>query len=709
MAIRDGARSQAKRLGESQTIAGLGFGVLLTALAVIPAMVSAQEQPVRLARPGAMMERTRPTLITRATPAGAPVTGLRAAPTAVSIKLLWACPEGATGYEVFATPKGGEQIKLPADPNGTLCLKALPAKVDPRLPAGNPAAATGSYTHAELTLGAEFTYVVRALYPGGYSDSEALTVRTAATAGAPVITSLEQAPLGINYARNGDQVVVQGSSLDGLTSVAFQEGFYYGGGYRAGTRTYDPPGYYLQQGAPPIAVAPVRTTSTSLTVVPELPVPFQYDKTTAYFVIVTKGQLADTSNGFIQIGRTLPVQKITGVKKAVVRSGMALEVNGLGLDEVEGGYFGTGALNSNTNPYFSIAGRTSTRVHLQTRADCNQEGILMLKQRPIPGLSSDGLITGGGIKVACVPATPKGSIVNSESLPNGVVPSAGGSKASIKGTNLKWVTRVLDQNMVSYPFTYSSAGPNEWLAVTLPAPKPDAYGLQFFLENDLIDPVEAGSVSGSVLIMAPPSWNRISPTWAEAGQNILVHGRNIKFLSNPVVTVGGVPAQVIQADHLTVQFRLGAGTTTGPIEIQNEAGTVQLTGPFTAGDGSSHPGFFVVAGPSSITEIVPPRPTLAYGDTLLVRGQNLARLSGVCVISSGQGGAAPGNIVLRRIPIGHGLGYEKSNTEMLILLERPLVSVAAGPIQLYAPTAPARPYPPSQFACAANPGGVQWP
>jgi len=683
---------------------------VLSALAAAPAAISAQDLPTRIARPTAVIERSRPVLISRNVPAGPAVTGLRAEPTAVSIRLIWACPEGATGYEVFATPKGGAQTKLPATPTGSLCLKPL-VKNDPRLPASNPPAATGSYTHADLTIGAEFTYVVRALYPGGYADSEALIAQTAATTAAPVITSLDQPPLNIAYARNGDTVVVQGHGLDGLTGVVFQEAFYYGGGFRAGTRVYDPPGYYLP-GGPPIAVTPIRVKSTSLTFVAQLPVPLLYNQSKNYRVIVTKGQMADTSNGIIQIAPTLPVQKITGVKEAVVRSGALIEVNGMGLENVEGGYFGSGTLGSNTNPYISIAGRTSTRVYLQTKPDCNQEGILMLKQPPIPGVSSDGLITGNGIRVGCASGTPTGYIAGTESSANNQVSALPGETILIKGTNLRWVTRVLDQRNASLPFTFSAgfqAVPDR-LTVTLPqvtAPGAGAFG--FHLENSLTNPVVDGTVTGMVVLAVAPTWYRISPTWAEAGQKVTINGHHLKNGAAPTVTVGGVPAQILSSSDLVVEFKVGAGTSAGPIEIQNSGGKTPLTGPFTAGTGANHPGFFVVSGPSSVTEIVAPRPALAYGDTLLVRGQNLARLSGVCVTSSGQGGAAPGTITLRRLPLGSGLGYETSNTEMQIFLDRPPVSIASGPVQLNAPTTPPGDYAPSQFACAPNPGGLQWP
>jgi hypothetical protein len=271
---------------------------------------------------------------------------------------------------------------------------------------------------------------------------------------------------------------------------------------------------------------------------------------------------------------------------------------------------------------------------------------------------------------------------------------------------------VVDQNNTSFPFSFTPGFQSvpDHLTVTMPPAKPGrAQGYGFYLENSLTDPVVAGTVTGNATVMAAPSWYRISPTWAQAGQLVQVNGYDLSFGTTPQVTVGGVPAQVTQAGPMALTFRLGAGTTAGPISVRNEVGATELSGPFTAGDGKTHPGFFVVSGPSSVTEIVQPRATLAYGDTLTVKGQNLARLNGVCVASSGQGGAPAGYLKLRRVPIGAGLGYETSNTEMRVHMDWQPYSVARGVVQLDAPTSPPGDNAPSQFACAAAPGGIQWP
>ena len=78
----------------------------------------------------------------------------------------------------------------------------------------------------------------------------------------------------------------------------------------------------------------------------------------------------------------------------------------------------------------------------------------------------------------------------------------------------------------------------------------------------------------------------------------LAGGSNFSYGQVPTVTVGGVAAQVLTSTAGIVTARLGAGTTHGPIELTNEVGKVTMSGPFTANSGPTHPGFFVVTGPS---------------------------------------------------------------------------------------------------------------
>lgn len=226
------------------------------------------------------------------------------------------------------------------------------------------------------------------------------------------------------------------------------------------------------------------------------------------------------------------------------------------------------------------------------------------------------------------------------------------------------------------------------------------------MESLWVTPVLSGMVAGIVRTAAAPTWNTIGPVWAEPGQMVRVNGHDLSNGQPPSVTVGGVAAQVLRHDPLWVEFRLGAGTAAGPIRLQNEGGSVAMTGPFTASTGSTHPCFFDVSGPSVVQAITAATPTRAYGDILTVSGQNLARLRGVCVESSGQGGRAAGSFALTRVDTN---GPVLSNTEMRVTLnDQPYTVKSGGAIQLYAPTTPPGDYPPTSFACVPGSTGVTW-
>lgn len=139
--------------------------------------------------------------------AGPAVTNLRAGPTATSIRLSWTCPAGASGYEVFATPTGGAPVKLTQTPIGPQCIQdlSLNIKPDPRFPAPTQPTYITSFTHTGLAPVVEFGYVVRALYPTGFTDSQILTART----------SLWPAPAGFGASLSGRSATLRWNPASG--------------------------------------------------------------------------------------------------------------------------------------------------------------------------------------------------------------------------------------------------------------------------------------------------------------------------------------------------------------------------------------------------------------------------------------------------------------------------------------------------------------
>lgn len=114
-------------------------------------------------------------------PGGPPVGGLRIrAMSPTYVALHWNCVQGSTGYEVFSATNDGESVKITSAPINPNCVQDL-AQVNPALlaPGSTPLTTySAGFSHAGLTPGNNYTYIVRALYAnGGPADSTPVTVR----------------------------------------------------------------------------------------------------------------------------------------------------------------------------------------------------------------------------------------------------------------------------------------------------------------------------------------------------------------------------------------------------------------------------------------------------------------------------------------------------------------------------------------------------
>lgn len=135
---------------------------------------------VSLAVPNVTGASLSPRLAATSSPTGArpAVSALRASPTYTTISLRWNCVSGASGYEVLATPRGGTQAKLTATTISPNCAQDVSSPTAATITAGGSAPSTSystGFTHAGLTPGNEFSYVVRALYASGPVDSQPLS------------------------------------------------------------------------------------------------------------------------------------------------------------------------------------------------------------------------------------------------------------------------------------------------------------------------------------------------------------------------------------------------------------------------------------------------------------------------------------------------------------------------------------------------------
>ncbi len=553
---------------------------------------------------------------------------------------------------------------------------------------GQTAASVGvSYTPpAPLKAGVAVMTMPVAVKPAGTG------VATQSTSAAPQITSVGTADAtGRVVLHIGDTVTATGTGLSGLTSLGFT------GAYCVGDATTCRPN--PNDKGTPATVLGASSTSVRF-VVPTIALPYAGPGATSdvyYYITARRDLLADTTAKF-WLGAKVVVRKITDAQPRTVRAGGYVTITGVGLETMQGAYFGTGVAGSVTNPELTAVG-ASTSITLHMPSQCDQQGILMLSDMDPthPTFATyDSPIT-----LSCVQKAPTGQIVGTES--GGTVYVKPGGALMISGHDLRIVTDVHDSRGDHFPFTYTSnPTTGDRLSVTIPA---TTQSFVASLANPLTGPAEDGTINGFAMVMVPPTWVSVTPTWAEPGQLVSVQGSNLSYGVAPQVTVGGAVARIKSYTASQVQFYLGAGTTSGPIVVTNGGGSVQASGPYSNGFATA-PGFYVVSGSSSISEILKPRPTINVNDTLVVHGQNLSRLGGICV-SVPTSSAQP--MALPRIAPPPGHGYEMSNTEMLIAIQYGIPGVVSAPIYMYAPTMPAGDYASSNFACTANPGGGTFP
>jgi hypothetical protein len=399
------------------------------------------------------------------------------------------------------------------------------------------------------------------------------------------------------------------------------------------------------------------------------------------------------------------VRRIAGVGKTMVRAGQSIPVSGLGLMEVTGAYFGSGAPGSPTNPKIPVANATDSGLEIRTPAGCNQSGPLTLE---LPTSPATYVTPDTAITLHCFAATPSGTIHNLNA--QGVFNLTNMGQVTITGTGLRAVTHAVDNLGRRHPVTYQNAGGADQLVLSLGPWFTHGLTLRFGLENVLTNPVEVGKVAGAVFTVTPPLIDSIAPLWAEPGQKIRLVGHGLNAGGTPQVLVGGVSAQLLWTSPTVIEARVGLNARSDSIVITNPSGRTVLSESFHRTDDSLHPAFFLVRDGSAITHI-DAHPYQAIGDTIEVQGVNLARLMGMCVTRK-TGLQQNTTAILYRID--QQMGYATSNTTMRVVLGDPIADLRGGSIQVFRPTQPVGDHPPSQFACGY--GGhvrvqalTQWP
>jgi hypothetical protein len=629
--------------------------------------------------------RTRTTTLAMAIQ---PPQGVAVAQVATGVQISWQAVSGAVEYVISRGPDATSPTTPIASVAGSE-LTYIDAGFNSQ--AGYQVTAVGSSRQQAASVIVLYTPPATLTMPSGTRTAISSGIRSPSGMTMlvpPVIGPFPGHGSPDAYADTGGTITVSGSGFAGLTSAVLVDAY----------KPYST--WQVNPGGSSHPVTPVGLTASGFSFAARVPA-YSMSRYTPYLLIVTTNGGADTSTGAIHVKLPEPVRKITSASPTMVRAGLRINVEGVGLEEVTGAYFGVGTPGSTTNPLIAIANRHANGLQILVPAGCKQSGLLMLHQ-PVASGTPRLITPDAPTTVHCFSDTPAGTIDGLDA--SGIFYASPTSTISIRGTNLRAVTHAVDQMSRKYPVTYTTNGTVEWVTFKIGANFSPGGGLGFTLENVLTDPVMNGTVTGTVLMLAAPTWYRLYPVWAEAGMRVTINGHNLSNGATPQVTVGGVPAQVLVHDQLKIEFRMPSAAS-GPIAVTNPGGTVQLSGPFTSGTGLQHPGFIVVNGPSTITSIED------RTDTLVLRGQNLPRVQGICIRLKPNPGAPSGADYqfLRR-------DYDTRNeavtsTEMRVPVTQARWLIEPSAIRLWAPTTPPGDHapPPSAYACQANPGGVQWP
>lgn len=290
----------------------------------------------------------------------------------------------------------------------------------------------------------------------------------------------------------GTPLVVQGTGLDRLKSVVVHYARQVGGRWEVNTnalRTFP--------------VTPTVATPTRLEF--KLPEASLEDTFAPVVLVLGNGTTTASTAQAVMVSSPVTPRVITDAQPRVARAGQRITLTGTGFGAtmaysgVEGGYLGSGALDTAANPRLGIINRGATAVQLMLPADCNREGLVML-MAPSPGGGSPALVVGTPpIKVACLSSDPAGRIAGTSGIQ-----AAAGATITITGTNLRYVTSVRDNRNQQAAFRVLSAGdqpgPQDRLEITLPATaaRPELYS--YFLGSALLNPQVFTPVGGYVEI-----------------------------------------------------------------------------------------------------------------------------------------------------------------------------------------------------------------
>lgn len=417
-------------------------------------------------------------------------------------------------------------------------------------------------------------------------------------------------PAATPIAVAGDTVQLQGAGLSGVDRIVL----------RAADGTETPARIVTQ-------------SASALSFVAAAPTPA--GAAARYTVAISGRSGSATAPATLTLWGSVPIPRVTGIDRAWGRAGETVTITGEHLATIDGFhqsvsavYVGSAPPGDPANPAIVPTNVEPTRVRFVVPGGCQREGRV---QVAAPQGAGGAVLshTAPPIAFMCMGATPVATIPDTE---NGRVPQfQPGERVVLRGWGLSAVTvvRRSDSGAPLVARYLGSTGTEQSLEVTMPPVGALLQRFQFRLE-----------VGGPPSVLLPPwvevrgpAWvTGMFPWWGEAGTRMKLTGRALSFGAAPRVMVGGVPAQITRFTETETEFVIPAGATIASITHTNEYGTAAVAPPRPPiGDNVLHPGFFLVDGPSVIESAVGDR---TFQSTLVLRGRNLARLTGICVLST---------------------------------------------------------------------------
>ena len=185
-------------------------------------------------------------------------------------------------------------------------------------------------------------------------------------------------------------------------------------------------------------------------------------------------------------------------------------------------------------------------------------------------------------------------------------PNAGivGTSVTVSGSNFTGTTGVLFNGTPASTFTVDS---NTQFRVTVPSGATTGF-------ITATNPAGSGASSTNFTVIQPPSITSFTPTSGIIGSSVTITGNN--FTGTTTVSFNGTAASIFTVDSNTqIRATVPSGATTGPVSVQNPAGSATSASNFTVILAPTISSFTPTSGP--------------VGTSVTISGNNFSSVSGV--------------------------------------------------------------------------------